>query len=85
MNGLRFIRSTFKDPNTGKWIVGFKLANKIPEFHSLSIYLSFTDPLKSRKHPDSTSDPIVEQIEDKLMHIYAVMKPTMRHVNTNSP
>ena len=46
VNSLRFIRSTFKEPKSGKWTIGFKLVNKVPEFHSLSIYLTFADSLK---------------------------------------
>ena len=49
INTLQFIRSTFKEPKSGQWVIGFKLTDKIQEIHEMSIYLTFGEAKQVKK------------------------------------
>ena len=71
---LRFIRSSFKEPSSGRQVIGFKLAKPHPEFQSISIYIVLSD-----------QKPLDPEAEAKLINISAYVNPTTNYENIKHP
>ena len=80
---MKFIRSSFVEPKTGKQVVAFKLAKPLKEFKNAMIYFTFeTDQSQST---ETVPDEAKEDQKFTTIHIHASFETSKGRFGLGKP